>query len=44
MKLKNSKFASTLTSAVLLATSLVTFAAAPASADAPAPVTLFDYE
>lgn len=33
-----------LTSAVLLATSLVTFAAAPASADAPAPAILFDYE
>jgi hypothetical protein len=44
MKLKNSKLASMLTSAVLLATSLVTFAAAPASADAPAPAILFDYE
>jgi len=44
MKLKNTRLASMLTSALLLATSLVTFAAAPASADAPAPVTLFDYE
>lgn len=33
-----------LTSAVLLATSLVTLSAAPASADAPAPAILFDYE
>ena len=33
-----------LTSAVLLATSLVTFAAAPASADAPAPALLLDFE
>ena len=33
-----------LTSAVLLATSLVTLTAVPASADAPAPAILFDYE
>lgn len=33
-----------LTSAVLLATSLVTLSAAPASADAPAPAIIFDYE
>jgi hypothetical protein len=44
MKLKNSKLASMLTSAVLLATSLVTLTAVPASADAPAPAILFDYE
>lgn len=44
MNFKNSKFASMLTSAVLLATSLVTLSAAPASADAPAPAILFDYE
>lgn len=44
MNFKNSKFASMLTSAVLLATSLVTLSAAPASADAPAPAVLFDYE
>ena len=44
MLFKNSKFASMLTSAVLLATSLVTITAAPASADAPAPAIIFDYE
>ena len=33
-----------LTSTVLLATSLVTITAAPASADAPAPAIIFDYE
>ena len=44
MKFKNSKLASMLTSAVLLATSLVTLSAAPASADAPAPAIIFDYE
>ena len=44
MKLKNSKLASMLTSAALLATSLVTLTAVPASADAPAPAILFDYE
>lgn len=44
MKLKNSKLASMLTPAVLLATSLVTFAAAPASADFSAPPLLLDFE
>lgn len=44
MLFKNSKFASMLTSAVLLATSLITITAAPASADAPAPAIIFDYE
>jgi hypothetical protein len=44
MKLKNTRLASMLTSALLLATSLVTFAAAPANADAPAPAIIFDYE
>lgn len=44
MKFKNSKLASLLTSAALLATSLVAVTAAPASADAPAPAIIFDYE